>query len=288
MVSRRPWTEDDRAEALRLLAEGVSHAKIGERFGRTASAITNLRRLSSGRGYCDGRQCGDCSQPIRNENKSGRCKRCATVYNNQLPETKQKRVESWRRLMQDPAAHAKMAALIQRNYAKAMVDPVKRAAAAERGAAIYRRFLATPEMRERLNGPEVNQRRGRTISEKRLAWCPAEFRALHHRNVHVKGIPAAQSRQLIEELHKNREAARSGHLDSALFWLNRIVPTKSLGDGTFRFGGSILSASEVLETAKRRGWQPVDNGENRSIVSNSRANNAKEQTGNTQEEKRAA
>jgi hypothetical protein len=132
-----------------------------------------------------------------------------------------------------------------------MADPDKRAAAVERAKLIYQRFLDTDENRAKVAATRIQA--GEKIREMRLAWCPPEYRGLHHENVYRHRMLAAQSREMIEKLIANDRALKD--VDSALDYLRKFAPVQKLENG-YRYGNAVLSPAEVVSRAKIRGWEP--------------------------------
>ena len=195
---------EDVALVKQMALLGHSHRVIALRVGRTKSAVRNI--LCRGKGYTMGRACSDCPNPIRNENVSGRCKSCATAYNNRLPETKAKRVAGWKKRMADPLKYARLCATLADNARKGLEDPVKRAAAAERGRLQYERYLNNPEVRALLNSPEMRAAKGKKITAARLAWCPPEYRAEYLYLIYTKRMHRSEAKPIIlEQVRADRE-----------------------------------------------------------------------------------
>lgn len=195
----RHWTEDELTRLQSLMQAGENPYAIGRAFGRSASSIRNKIDDITGRKFRLGRVCLDCPKPIRDSNVSGRCKSCATAHSNRLPHMRVKRVEGWKKRMADPVKYADLCRVAKANSRKAMADPAKRAAAQERGRKIYERYLATPEMRAILQSPEMRAKRGRGVSEYRMAWCPPEYRDMYRDIRRKVQCSAADARAIVLE-----------------------------------------------------------------------------------------
>lgn len=143
-----------------------------------------------------GRKC-ECGTPIFDQSKSGRCKPCNVRHMNSDPETRRRRGETVKRKCQsDPLYRARKASVVLANKNAGMSDPAKRA----NMMASWRRNLAkafTPEAiaRKLANQPEGN----RKLSERRMAWCPPEYRELYHFLVGPKKLRMAEAKELIAE-----------------------------------------------------------------------------------------
>lgn len=201
------------------------------------------------------RSCSDCGTPISEQSK-GRCRSCATAYYNRLPETKKKRVEGWKKRLADPAKYAQVCRTAARNSQKAMADPIKRAAAAERARKMYRKYLDTPEMRERIRA--TRKRAGEKIREHLLGWCPPEYRELHAENVNTHRMKAAQSREMIEKLiaERTREerAIRHPYFSQTVDFMRRLTAVVRLDNGNYRVGLAELTPGQLLQRAEAKGY----------------------------------
>lgn len=203
------WTDEESDRLRELAAMGLSHREIGRRLGRSRNAVWNRLNHISGKPFSLGRICSDCAKPIRNENTSGRCKVCATIYNNRLPDSIEKRRVGWAKRLANPRHYADLCRVAKQNSRKAMADPAKRAAAAERARLIWQQYLNTPEMREYVNSPEVRSRAGRSLSETRMAWCPPEYRSAYYDIRRKVQCSAADARQIILDQIKSDQAKLS-------------------------------------------------------------------------------
>lgn len=201
--------------------------------------------------YAKGRTC-QCGATITDYNKSGKCRPCVRASILRSPETEARRAEGIRRkYREDPAYRAKMQAIMKRVGQKAGIDPEITARRREQGKWMYENVLNTPENRAKVlaTRPAVAEK----LREQKLGWCPPDLRDEYQRLYRNKHIKAAKARAIIEQKIADREALK--HIDSALYFLNRLAPTAKLENG-YRYGNAILRPSEVIERAKLRGWQP--------------------------------
>jgi hypothetical protein len=154
----------------------------------------------------------------------------------------------------DPEARARQAKIINRNRDKAFANPEIFARLQEVG----RRHvcnLTTPEaVAKRIAACKLA---GPKISDARLPWCPRELRPRYRALCKTRRYSTAEARAIVEREAADLAAIRSGHLDDALFWLNRIAPVKRLDDGTYRYGSAILTPGQLIDRAKLKGWQPM-------------------------------
>jgi hypothetical protein len=174
------------------------------------------------------------------------CRRCTVARLNSDPEIKARRRAGLKRYAAEHRdkhlERARRAGQTKRN------NPELIAHLRERMREVCK-FSVTPEALARRD----NVQRGRALSNTRLAWCPPEYRDLHRRNINSRHMTSAQSRMMIERI----VATKNNWLDSAIHWLRRIAPIKSEGSG-YRYGRTLLSADEVIERAKRKGWKPYE------------------------------
>lgn len=152
--------------------------------------------------------CSDCGTGLRpsTRRKGTRCKSCAT-----------------RAIMRDPATRAKVSAAMRRKWA----DPEQRAAR----VAIMTEVNRRPEMiaQRRALGKALNNitrfarplpaghparvQAGRTLTERRLAWCPPGYRPDYARLKEIDGFRAKDARAIIEgQIAADLAAMRKGTL----------------------------------------------------------------------------
>lgn len=203
--------------------------------------------------------CVDCGKqlaaPKKNKRPAERCMACGNRHRGNDPEFQRLRAEGIRRKFQDPEHRAKMAKVITRTAEKARADPEYYARLVRQGHYQYQNHLNSPETRAR-NRAAVKAA-GPKIVEARLSWCPEQYRAEYLRLQRSKRMRAADARAVIEAKIADDQAIKSGKLDDAVFWLNRIAPTKRLDDGRYRYGSAVLTPGELMKRAERKGWQPA-------------------------------
>ncbi len=202
--------------------------------------------------YSRGRTCATCAVLINNYNKSGRCVMCGLAHRQHSEDFQAKRLEGIRKAYEDPEFRERQKAGLRRAISKLYADPEYAARMRERGEWLYANKLNTPEAKAALAASRG--RAGQSNSERRLGWCPPEYRGLHRRNVFSKRMRSAESRAAIEAMIADRAAHRD--LDDAIRWLNRLAPTKKLDTGLVRYGMAELRPSEIVDRAKLKGWQP--------------------------------
>lgn len=199
------WTQDEVSRAMELRALGHSFREIEAVMDRSWYAIRNkLRDMAE---YAVGLTCADCSTPIRaTRNRAGRCSRCILISRNADPEYQAKRAAALSVKWSDPNYKAKMRAESRAHAIRLAKDPRVRAARRRAGKAAIAR-LFEPEVRAKTL-KAVSERAGKTNSERRMAWCPAEYRHLYRYLVKTKRIPGSEARKAVfEQVKADRERA---------------------------------------------------------------------------------
>ena len=224
---------------------------------RTKSGLCRIHARGKGHArYPRDRQCSVCGTGITRHAKSGMCKPCANRSRNSTDEFRRKVSEGQKRRMLEPEYAAMKARVAARNAQKAYLDPERREKA---------RKLALKHL-EKAFTPEAIAKKKRRIREardaqrdKRLAWCPPEFRALHHHNVNSKRMPAAESREMIEGLILEQRAARHPYFESVVDFMRQFTAVYDrLQYGQerkrYRVGLVDLTAGELLQRAEFKGY----------------------------------
>ncbi len=151
--------------------------------------------------------CKNCSGPISAKNKSGYCKSCAPRFAKHPDHGERVRRALKRKFAADPEAKERAretarANLFSDKARKARSEAAKRIGLSEIG----RRAASTPEARAKA---------GRTITAKRLAWCPPELRdeylrlsrRCHYRKEEAKRIILEQHEKNMREFRRSIGAA---------------------------------------------------------------------------------
>lgn len=155
----------------------------GNKTGLCAGCLLDKRRVPAH--YC---ACGAITS-----RRANRCRPCGMARLNGDPQIKAKRIAGVKRAANDPATKADR------------VERARRANATKRKNPAYMAFLrhqirriqplsCTPEALTRRD----HVKRGQTLSDTRLPWCPREYRALHRWHIYTKRMTSAQSREIIE------------------------------------------------------------------------------------------
>jgi hypothetical protein len=132
----------------------------------------------------------------------------------------------------------RLAVLVKSNFAKAMTDPEKLKQAQDRGRYLHRKFLATPEVQEkiRLARPATNAK----IKEGRIKWCPPEYRETYRAS--VKRLGAKAARAAVEQIiraERQRPKTFEEKLQAVMEGRATIytIPTAANSEPEFTLGG---------------------------------------------------
>lgn len=136
--------------------------------------------------------CKSCRATLGARNQSGYCRKC---FSRSVPVSDETRAKISagikRKLMEDPEfaeqrkEHARQASRSPAAV-EARTERWKRERLWEKGTAARCK-------------PEVAKRAGRTLSARRLAWCPPHLRQAYLDLINVKRIKAAEARRMIED-----------------------------------------------------------------------------------------
>lgn len=141
--------------------------------------------------------CTDCSVGITAQSKTGRCRSCANRAMSGTPQHRRKNSEGQRRRMADPAFRAFKRSVLRKNQAKGRANPETNARLIQSALDnLAKAFTPEAITLKRKRAKAAFARR----MDPRVAWCPAEYREMHRRNVVSKRMPAAESRRLIEAM----------------------------------------------------------------------------------------
>lgn len=201
-MAGKAWTKAEISLARQMRLLGHTLPTIGAALGRSWYSVRNkLRTLDD---YADGLSCDGCGTPIRGRNESGRCSRCIIKQRNADPEYRARLLAGISKKWADPEYKAKMRASSRALAERLAKDPKVRAARQRAGRASVPR-LFSPEVRAKTL-KAVSERAGKTNSERRLAWCPVEYRSLYRYLLKTKRIPGPEARQSVfEQIRIDRE-----------------------------------------------------------------------------------
>lgn len=138
--------------------------------------------------------CTGCAKPIHNRpgRKTTLCRSCFNLSMNSDPAKREKMRDSMRRRLRDPKIRAEQI--------KRLVDGTR--AALQRPEERERRRLAGLQLvgHHAPAGSLTRKRQGWSNSERRLGWCPMEYRALYKKLRADPDIRAAKAREMVEDL----------------------------------------------------------------------------------------
>lgn len=190
----------------------------------------------------------ECGAPISKRSKTGRCQPCANRFVNNSPEMKAKRAEGIRRKW---ATDKEFAARMKRQATERIMSPEVR----EKSRAAF--MLNQPWTKAQRDAASY-ARGGRSISERRLAHIPITLRGKYRYLVRSKRMSAADATAAVLALADAHYAPQVVDFLRRFTSVSRCdengVPNKD-GDH-YRYGTAIKTAQEIVELARRKGWQP--------------------------------
>ena len=191
-MAYRFWTTEEEATAKAMRADGRTYVEIGNAIGRQPGAVEQALLRMRGGFHKLGRVCAQCPTPISDTNKCGMCRPCNLTRQNYDKEFKSRRLTA---LLASPSMKAgtperRNAALLAAR--KRMANPEYVTFITE-----HMRNVVGPLSRLPENMAKRNMKRaGRKISERHMAWCPVEYRALYH-EVKKAGLLKAEAQQIV-------------------------------------------------------------------------------------------
>ncbi|MAO03592.1 MAG: hypothetical protein CL804_03555 [Citromicrobium sp.] len=145
------------------------------------------------------KRCKTCEKELSAGNKSGYCRKHVAAHNAKNPEIGAKISEGIKRALEGNPER-----LAQLRYRAAKLsnrpDVVQRRTERFRKDQVWKLGFAASR------DPEVRARAGRTLSERRLAWCAPHLRAEYLELVCDRGVPAAEAKIIIAR----KEAQENG------------------------------------------------------------------------------
>jgi hypothetical protein len=141
--------------------------------------------------------CSDCNAPITRQSKTGRCRNCARAVSMANPEIQAKRLQRLSERLRDPQVRAKVSrALVEAHRERMATDPAyveRRREEGRRLAATRLGHAAQPK------GSQINRIKGQKLSDRRLGWCPREYRAFYQKMRRQRGKGADVAKRLTLE-----------------------------------------------------------------------------------------
>lgn len=197
--------------------------------------------------------CGCGIKVNAKQNKSGYCRNCLMARVNDDPVLQEKRRLATLEALRRPETRAKLSAI----HRKRCADPEVLERWRQHGRKNYHRTLGTDHARQRALDPEVLARRGRTSSDRALAWCPPEYRDEYRHLNRFRHVPADEARRMIEAKVERERIGRlaATELSDAIYFLKRFVSIHPRDNG-YLYGTVILTAEELIARAEQKGWRP--------------------------------
>lgn len=172
--------------------------------------------------------CGAALAPSR-DRKGTMCKGCTARANSRSPEARAKASAAMRKSWQRPAERAaRVASMTEANRRPDMIERRR-----ELGKALSNitRFAAPLPA-----GHPSRVQAGRTLTERRIGWCPPAYRPLYERLTVNDGFRAAEARAIVEDqIAADVAAMRKGELSPGQFmavreaarWISERAPRQS-------------------------------------------------------------
>lgn len=188
MMTKRAWTEPEISQAKQMEMLGFTFREIGLKLGRPRSSVVHILRPR-----VKTSQCVDCAVPVFAGSKTGRCRRCKNTWLGSNEDFRQARAEGVRRKWSDdPVFASRMRLLFSEIGKENGTDPVRRAKLVEHGHRM-KAVLQLPENVAKRDYAKVSA----TLRERRIGWCPQEYRADYRYLTHNKGLRAHEAKAII-------------------------------------------------------------------------------------------
>lgn len=140
-----------------------------------------------------------CGTELSRPNRTGRCKPCAVAWLNSSTDIKARRVKGLHRMMAARPEWRERVRALGRLERSPEFRERARQTCTERRLWEY----GLPKART----PEANAKRGRSLTEAKLGWCPRELRDHYRTLTKNHGYKAAEARAMILEQHEKDMAA---------------------------------------------------------------------------------
>lgn len=194
-------------------------------------------------------------------NKSGRCRPCSARAIFHTPGSRERATAAIRAKFDDPEHRARWARQLKINAATERSIEMKR----EHGRRQYREILSRPEVQAVIQSDEAKAKRGASVTNTKLGWCPQEHRDEYRHLMRSKRLSAADARKAIETKVAEQEQARLRFgLDPAAAARHvqtrrpvyRCTPegAQQIGGTHWRCGSAVLDAGGVIDLALSLGW----------------------------------
>lgn len=172
--------------------------------------------------------CSDCGAALApsKDRKGTRCKGCTARANSRSPEARAKASAAMRQAWRRPEERAaRVASMTEANRRPDMVE--RRRELGKQLNNVVRYAAPLPA------GHPSRAQAGRTLTERRIGWCPPAYRALYARLTGHDGFRAAEARAIVEkQIAADVAAMRRGELSPGQFmavreaarWMSERAP----------------------------------------------------------------
>ncbi|KUO53179.1 MAG: hypothetical protein APF82_00905 [Sphingomonadales bacterium BRH_c42] len=161
--------------------------------------------------------CSDCGTALApsKQRKGTRCKSCTARAMSRNPATRAKISAAMRKNWSDPDQRAaRVASMTEANRRPDMIEHRRALGKALNNIGRFARPLPA--------GHPSRVQAGRTLTERRLAWCPPAYRPLYARLTEIDGFRAKEARAIVEDqIASDLAAMRKGSLSPSQFMAAR-------------------------------------------------------------------
>lgn len=161
--------------------------------------------------------CSDCGTALSpsKQRKGTRCKSCTARAMSRNPATRAKISAAMRKNWADPDQRAvRVASMTEANRRPDMIEHRRALGKALNNIGRFARPLPA--------GHPSRVQAGRTLTERRLAWCPPAYRPTYARLTEIDGFRAKEARAIVEDqIASDLSAMRKGSLPPSQFMAAR-------------------------------------------------------------------
>jgi hypothetical protein len=169
-----------------------------------------------------------------------RCKRCVARALAQDPAVRAKAGATIREVFTEDRLRKRGEAVSRQRRARIATDPAFAAKVREAG-----RQLGLAKLGASRHGPgsPVRMRAGEGVSNRRLAWCPPEYRDIYRFLLKEKHVPAAEARRMVEDQMRH-DGVEQIHPNLPPFKLLHWSNPDAAAAGSARLAAAIAAALE--------------------------------------------
>lgn len=157
--------------------------------------------------------CSDCGAALAPSKyrKGTRCKGCTARANSRSPEARAKASAAMRQAWRRPEERAaRVASMTEANRRPDMIELRRVLGRQLNNVARYAKPLPA--------GHPSRVQAGRTLTERRIGWCPPAYRPLYSHLTEIDGFRAAEARAIVEkQIEADVSAMRAGQLPPGQF-----------------------------------------------------------------------